>query len=133
MKTTKVQSFVIFLTILSTCNCSSDYVENLGDGYFYRHEGGLTNDILCRNPNGGQIPATVLSYDYDNKYIIAKQKPKLPQEPLYDKKYIYIYGSNEIYYWLIIKNEKLVLGPYNLGEFNDAKIKYNVSDKLILK
>jgi hypothetical protein len=124
----------IFLLIFAFFRCNlSDNTENLGEGYFYRNEGETMKDILCDNSNGGQIPATVLSYDYDKNYIIAKQKPKLPQEPLYDKNFIYKYGNKEIYYWLIIKNERLVLGPYNLGEFNDAKIKYNVSDKLMLK
>ena len=76
-------------------SCISDSIKNLGNGYFYRDEGENIKDILCQNSNGGEIPSTVLDYIYNDEYIIAKQKPKYPQEPLYKRKYEY--GTNDSY------------------------------------
>lgn len=113
--------------------CNSDLNEDLGDGYSYRDEGGHTKDILSEKPNGGQIPATVVSFDYNKDYIIAKQKPKIPPDPLYEKEYKYPNGVNEFYYWLIVKSEKKVFGPLNIGDFEKKKTQYNVSSDLKLK
>lgn len=125
---------LIFITSLLFQSCNlSDTTEMLGDGYFFRNEGNTIKDILCEVPGGGQVPATVIDYKYDKSFIIAKQKPKLPQDILYDKKYNYDNGDNDFYYWLIVKNEHTVLGPYNLLEFKNIKVKYNVPEGLILK
>lgn len=134
--TSKLLSYVILIIILITSifqSCSSDYSKNLGDGYFYRYEGSNLRDIHCIEANGGEVPADILEYVFDDEFILAKQKPKLPQDPLYDKEYIYNRGDKEFYYWLIVKNEDLVFGPLNLEEFNNLKYKYKVPDKLILK
>lgn len=125
-------SVFIFTLLFQSC-IFSDSTENLGNDYFYRNEGELVKDILCENANGGEIPATVVTYDFDDDFIIAKQKPKLPQDPLYEKEYKYNRGNHGFYYWLIIKNENLVFGPLNLEEFNILIDKYKVSKKLVLK
>ncbi len=133
IKTIKIYLSAIFFLTLILQSCSNDYFENLGNDYFYRDEGGEMKDIHCKKANGGEIPATVVAYDFDDDFIIAKQKPKLPQDPLYDKDYKYNRGDKEFYYWLIAKNKNLVLGPFNLEEFNIQKNKYKVSSELILK
>lgn len=124
---------LFFLSVFILHCCSSDYTENLGGDYFFRGEGGLLNDIHCRKANGGVIPATVLDYDYDNEFIIAKQKPKIPQDPLYEKEYIYKNGCDKVYYWLIIKRDNFVLGPFDFEEFKLVRNKYKVSDNLKLE
>lgn len=134
MKIIKTYILTIFLFVFTLQSCNfSDSNKSLGNGCFYRNEGGEIKDILCKSANGGEVPSTVVSYDFDDKFIIAKQKPKLPQDPLYDKDYKYDKGDNEFYYWLIVKNENLVLGPLNFEKFNMQKDKYKVSDKLVLK
>lgn len=122
----------LLLFFLFCCGCS-DYTERLGSGYFFVKEGGSLNEIYCEKPFGGRIPATVIDYDYNNDFIIAKQKPKIPQSILYEKKYEYKYGLNEYYYWLIIKDEYSVLGPYSISEFNEAKEVYGIPNTLELK
>lgn len=122
--------FLIISFYLIFNSCSSDYTENLGNGYFFNGEGGSLNNIYCEKSYGGRIPATVIGYDYDNDYIIAKQKPRIPQSILYEKMYEYKYGSDEYYYWIIVKDEYLVLGPFNLSEFAETRIKYKVPDNL---
>lgn len=113
-------------------NCTSDFTKNLGGGYFFRNEGGEIKDILCQRPDGGQIPSTVLSYAYDRKFIIAKQKPDLPQDILYKKEYDYKFGEDTIYFWLIVKKGNLVIGPLIEEEFKEVKKEYNVPDRLNL-
>jgi len=126
-------SAVFFITLtLHSCNFS-DSTENLGDDYLYRNEGGTIKDILSKKANGGEIPATVKSFDFNEKFIIAKQKPKLPQDPLYDNDYKYNRGEKEYYYWIIIKESNFVLGPLSLEEFNDQKNKYKIPNNLTLK
>lgn len=128
----KLKSFLIVISIINVaCSCS-DYTKKLGDGYVYRYEGKPIVEIFCEKINGGSIPPTILSYDYNHKFIIAKQKPKIPQDPLYGKEYIYSNGSDSVYYWIIIKKEHTVLGPMNLEAFNDAKAKYHVPNDLKL-
>jgi hypothetical protein len=134
MKTIDLYIVIIFTLLLQGCNFS-DSSENLGNDYYYRHEGDDLNDIYNKhpNPNGREIPANVVDYDFDDNIRIAKQKPKLPQDPLYEKDYKYNRGAKKFYYWLIIKNENIVLGPFDLEEFNIRRNKYRVSDELMLK
>ena len=77
--------FYCVITILITCivpSCTSDYSQNLGQKYVYRDEGGRIKEIFSQESDGEQIPATVISFDYNRQFIIAKQKPKIPQDPL---------------------------------------------------
>jgi len=120
------------MLILQGCNFS-DSTENLGDGFFYRNEGGDIKDILCEKPKGGQIPSTVVDFAYNNEFIIAKQKPKLPQDILYDKNYNYKLGADFTYYWLIVKDKHIVLGPFDEREFMEERKKYKIPEKLEFK
>lgn len=123
-----VLSFVLILQC-----CTSDYTKNLGGGYFFRNEGGDLQDILCEEPKGGEIPSTVIAYDYDKNFIIALQRPKLPQDILYKKNYNYESGANTTYYWLIIKKNHLVFGPLKENEFIEVKKKYKIPESLNFK
>ena len=127
--------FYCVITILITCivpSCTSDYSQNLGQKYVYRDEGGRIKEVFSQESDGEQIPATVISFDYNRQFIIAKQKPKIPQDPLYEKEYLYPLGVDTVYYWIIIKKEHIVLGPMSLDAFNDAKVKYHVPNDLKL-
>jgi len=132
MNRNKINWLLLFGVVFMFQCCTSDYTKELGEGYIYRHEGKPLNDIYSENPKGGSIPANVISFDYDKKYIIAKQRPKLPQDILYEKEYEYKLGGDMVYFWLIIKKEKLILGPLSEKEFKEAKKKYKVPDKLSL-
>ncbi len=110
--------------------CTSDYTENLGGGYFFRNEGGDLKDILCEEPKGGEIPSTVIAYDYDQNFLIALQRPKLPQDILYEKKYTSKSGADTTYYWLIVKKNHLVFGPLMENEFIEARKRYNIPESL---
>lgn len=118
-------------SVLLMQSCTSDHIEDLGEGYFYRNEGGNLKDILCKKPDGGEIPATVLDYVYDKKFIIAKQKPKLPQDPLYKRIYNYK-TNNNLFYWVILKTNNTVIGPLDMQGLENARLKYKIPDNLVL-
>ena len=85
MRKTMNNLFYCVITILITCivpSCTSDYSQNLGQKYVYRDEGGRIKEIFSQESDGEQIPATVISFDYNRQFIIAKQKPKIPQDPI---------------------------------------------------
>ena len=132
MKNIKFYISAIFFTTFIFQSCSSDYSKDLGGNYFYRFEASDLRDIHCKKANGGEIPADIVSYDFNNNFIVAKQKPKLPQDPLYEKDYKYSKGDKEYYYWIIIKEDNLVLGPLSFEEFNSSRIKYKVPNNIIL-
>lgn len=132
-KTFCVLLFICVLYLIQGCNIGADSTKKLSGGYFYRNEGGDIKDILCENPNGGEIPSTVIDFDYDKDFIIAKQKPKIPQDPLYNKGYQYNDGRDKYYFWLIVIKKDLVFGPLSEKEFSIVRKEYNVPDKLSLK
>lgn len=124
--------FIYYCFVLLIQGCTPDYTKDLGEGYFYRDEGGNIKDILCEKPNGGEIPATILDYAYNSEFIIAKQKPKLPQKSLYKRDYVYN-TDNTFFYWIIVKTNNNVIGPLNIQEYINMRLKYKVPDKLTLK
>ncbi len=129
----KIQLIKISLLFVLCCSCTNDSTVNLGSGYTYRDEGGKIKDVYYKKPAvGGEIPATIVSYDYDNNFIIAKQKPKLPQDPLYEKTYTYNNGDSVTYFWLIIKSKKKVFGPLDKRQFDILKKEYCVPSSLSL-
>lgn len=125
--------YIVFCVTLILQCCTSDYANNLGGGYFFRNEGGDFKDILCKEPNGGEVPSTVIDFNYDKNFIIVKQRPKLPQEILYERNYDYKLGADTTYFWLIIKKRHLVLGPLNKNEFREVREKYTVPKRLNFK
>ena len=131
----KINPIIIFLLQIAFVvqSCSSDYTEKLGGGYFYRDEGKDIKDILCERSNNIESPATVINYSFNNDFIIAKQKPKLPQDPLYKKDYIYKNGISTFYYWIIIKRNDIILGPLDYQSYDREMINRNIPKYLRLK
>jgi hypothetical protein len=99
-------------------------IEDLGGDFTYDAE---QKDII----GIVDIPPQILSFDYDKRFIIVKQRPSKYHNAIYDKReYFYPLGRDTIYYWLIIKKEQKVLGPLMLEDFNTLRAEYNVSEKL---
>jgi len=49
----------------------------------------------------------------------------MTDDPLY-KQTNYFNGRDIIYYWVVVHHSKLVLGPLNKSEFDEAILKFNV-------
>ena len=115
--------FIFFLFLSQILDTDS---KNLGSGFVY--------DSEHRHITGRiDIPPNVISYDYDKNCIIVKQRPTEIQNAIYDKmNYVYRYGTDKIYYWIIIHKDSVVLGPMDSLEFVQARKKYSVSEKLNL-
>jgi hypothetical protein len=124
------QKVIFILIALIIQSCASDLKKNLGQGYFFRDEGGTIKDILCERSDGCEIPSTITFYDYNAEFIIAEQRPNLPQDPLYNGTYVYKKGINQTYYWLIIKKLDKQFGPITESELIQLMIQYKVPDKL---
>jgi len=120
--------FIVIALIFQSC--TSDLIKSLGQGYFFRDEGGEVKDILCERSDGCEIPSTITSYDYNSEFIIAEQIPNLPQDPLYNSTYVYKNGISHTYYWLIIKKMDKQYGPITENELIQLMIQYNIPDKL---
>ena len=101
--------------------------KNLGNNFMY--------DAECKHITGKvDIPPKIISYDFDKHFIVVKQKPKEFNEAIYDKmEYVYPLGRDTVYYWLIIKEDKEVLGPLDSIQFCEETKKYSVPDKLVQK
>lgn len=126
-------SILIVLCFCLIQSCNIDQTKNLGSGYTYRDEGGQLKEIYHEYPKkGGQIPSTVVSYDFDRNFIIVKQKPKLPQDPLYEKDFVYNKGKGSYYFWVVLKKDQIVIGPLDSAEFAKLRVKYNITRKLRL-
>ncbi|MDR1005411.1 MAG: hypothetical protein LBL74_00910 [Bacteroidales bacterium] len=69
----------LLIYVVFTNGACADYTEELGEGYYYYAEGAGARIIAQRNnkklDNGTTIYPTVLIYDYDKTFIIAKQSP----------------------------------------------------------
>ena len=117
---------------LQGCSSGGDYSTELSGGYFFRDEGTDIHDILSHQPSGREIPANVVSYSYNNAFIIAAQKPNKVDDPLYGKTPNYKEGRGKVYYWLVYHSKNLFLGPMSKTEFVLAKKKYKVPEDLKL-
>ena len=109
-----------FACVFSSC---SDYSKKLGNGYTYMHEGGNNNFIFHEYPQqGGEIPPNVISYNYDKHFIVVKQKP-MPFQYGYETAEEYANRTDTIpfCYWLILKKEQKVFGPFDYNNFQKHK------------
>mgnify|MGYP002401421884 CR=1 FL=1 len=118
----RILLFLLLAFSFSTC---SDRTRDLSGGYFLREEGAEMVDILSYSSTGREIPANVISYNYDEDFIIACQQPLKSDNIMYTNTQ-YFYGRDSIYYWLIVHHSKLVLGPLSKSQFVDALSKYKV-------
>lgn len=122
---------IIALSFLMT-GCSDSSI-NLGEDYFLRIDGPRTNEIMNRKANVKGIPPAVMRYNYNDDFIVAEQKPSNHNDVMHDDGVIYSKGRDFIYYWIIVKKSKAVLGPMEKGEYEKMKNKYGMSSTFLLK
>jgi Protein of unknown function (DUF3997) len=113
-------ALVIFMSML-VCSCQ-DTVLDLSGGFFYRNEGGDVKDILYHEPGHGEVPATVVGIAFDKNFILAKQLPKVPSDPLYERNYVYQNGPDVAYYWIVDLQQDSIWGPMAEVEFKKTRL-----------
>jgi len=121
------------ITVFIARQCNPSTYTDLGSNYTYSN--GYIVQIYGKNLNlkkGGEIPSNVISYNYNRRFIVAKQKPKEYDEA-WETEYIYPLGRDTVYYWLIIKGKKEVLGPLDNIQFCEEINKHKVPDRLVRK
>ena len=125
------QCALLFAALSLLGSACADRTESLGDGYFFRDEGSTVRDILSRRTAGGEVPATVTAYVYDDRFILAQQRPDLPPDPLYKATYNYPDPDRD-YFWIIDKRDDSQTGPLSFREYEAARDRYGVPDNLVL-
>ncbi len=77
MKKTKLFFITIFLSVFYSCGAGiSDFTSDLGRGYFYLSDGGVSSIENYKLSFNQQLHSQVIDYEYDSLFIIAKQRPK---------------------------------------------------------
>lgn len=111
----------LFLLFFLGCNLSDDIIE-LPNGYVYASESQFFNEIeKCKKVGDSiikiTIPSCIIKYKYNERYIIALQKPFDDSEDT--KKNIENFNKIKInYYWVIDTKFDYLFGPITLDSFN---------------
>lgn len=117
-----------FSLLVVICIQDNPNVTDLGDGHFYDD---TRKDILGPTRD---IPPTILTFSKDEKCILAKQRPSQNNEPtIYTDSsgcYHYESGRDTIYYWIILKKEKIVYGPMVYEEYLQIKESNGITIKI---
>lgn len=114
----KMRLYLIFYICITGSllqGCTSDYCRNLGNGYVFCNEGEDLKYIYHEYSIGGEIPPTVLSYKSNKDYIVVKQRPRFSD------------NQDAICYYIVIKNEKRILGPFPLEQYIKQKKEYGIT------
>lgn len=123
------RSFIFLVSLLFLpFSCSHDK-NDLGAGYFYHEKGGRDKTIISTDAKRG-ICGEIIAYDYDDDFILAAQKPY--ENYCWFDSYVEDFpnGLDATYYWLIIKKDNIILGPYEQTKFKEIRDRYKVPASL---
>ncbi len=120
------------LALLLSCNNNSI---DLGGHFIYDVEhqcisghqiGILYPCITGHQPERKDVPPLVIDYEYDDVFILVKQKPKIPIDQIYYdfNEVTYPCGLDSTYYWIINKRKGTVLGPLLYTDFYNKCMMY---------
>ncbi|NLJ38650.1 MAG: hypothetical protein GX432_07805 [Candidatus Atribacteria bacterium] len=152
--------YIFLILIINSCGIVgiSDINKKLGNSYHFLGEGGAQSYIYYTSSSSGRYPSieeisiwpTVLSFDYDENFIIAKQSPdeKTIKQCLMffkdkssesadsimktDTFFLNMFARDTCY-WIINKKDKVIKGPYNFSSFQKEKSIIGVPNKLHLR
>jgi hypothetical protein len=130
----KITPWIFFFLLVSLfllpTACTHDK-NDLGAGYYYHEKGGKEKTIISQVTKRG-ICGEIIDYDYDNDFILAAQKPY--ENYCWFDSYVEDFpnGLNATYYWLILKKDNIILGPYELTKFKEIRNRYKVPATLNL-
>ncbi|TDQ09207.1 DUF3997 domain-containing protein [Pedobacter metabolipauper] len=117
----------VFLTAFFFSCSTSDFTEDLGNGYTFVSESNVHQ--IISGPNGswtGIVPCTVEAYDFDHAYIVVKQRsnPECLRDGI---------STLSIAYWIINKQRRSTYGPLDSLSFVMKRRELKVPASLNLK
>jgi hypothetical protein len=104
-----------------------DYSEQLSGGYTYNSEGDKFN-IIYKNDHF--IPCDIISFDYNDDFIIAAQV--VQQDQCQESKINPMDTIGTLNFWIIIIKKDQILGPLNYKAFIEWKKKLSINNTLTL-
>ena len=114
--------------LFSCAYSSSDYTDDLGEGYVFVSESNAHQIISGPNDTtwAGIVPCTVEAYEYDRTYIVVRQRRNLEcsEED---------FSKLQVAYWIIDKKKETVYGPLDSLSFFTKKKDLMVSSSLAFK
>ncbi len=130
--------FFLLLIFLSGCPGAIDSItfKELGHGYIYHEIVGLPT--ISKDNSNKNIPCIVVSYNYNNNFIIALQKDyKLSEKEkdliTEDEYYDLAMEKGISKFWIISHSLDSIFGPMNKEDFNKKRKELGVPDNLKLK
>ena len=113
IKATLIGAFYLILMGSPAC----EPYEELGNGYYYTLEG-----ITSPRVDLPDIPRRILDYEYDDRFIIAKQncegepRSRCNSGPFFENT---PYGTDSTTFWLIDKSVRWNSGPMDATSFKE--------------
>lgn len=107
----KNQWYLLLLVIVTLLIVFGNNGEHhLGNGFHYFEDPGTIDYWKRGDTLKLEIPAYVLSYKNTRKWLLVEQKPREFPNAMEAAVY-YPYGRDTLYYYLIDKKEKTIMGP----------------------
>lgn len=141
MKT--IRYFTVIILISAIYSCSLDHSVDLGNGYRFDHDPVISNDKAIFGPfeNTYAVPGHIVAYNFDSIFIVAEQKPREvilkdtynDPEMTYRKQENLFKESSLLQFWIIIKSNNSILGPYTKEEYLQKREELGVPKKLKLR
>lgn len=136
-----ITNVAVLMVVVYYCAATMGTSVDLGSGYeYFEEEQYIAGPYRARFEGDKEyiqnLPPKILDYNYDRNHIIVKQSPKgaridMLAFPECDSLYHFDQGYNFDYYWIIVKKEHRICGPYDYEEYKkkciemDVKLKFN--------
>jgi len=105
----------------------SDSVQELSNGYIFVGEG-AGNEFIVRSGDNYEnfvIPCSVVSYNYNEDFIIAAQRPN--NDCFLEE------DERKLNFWIISHKQENTIGPLTIDQFLKKRKELNIDENLVLK
>jgi hypothetical protein len=135
----KLTAIIILIVVTSITSCIEKFPLKIGENYFIEYDSN-GNVCLLDSNNSIIITGEIINFKYDSLFILIEQKPidlilkEVDTDPKisYKKRKEIVKKSKVRLYWMILKNENKIFGPYNLEEFKFKNREMNKNKNLSL-
>src|SRR5699024_11018556 len=115
---------VLSTVLFASCGGGiNDYTEELPGGYQFISESKDQSFIYGKNKQ--YIPCSVISYTFNNDFILVYQQPSEPCIHT-EATGIKIANKDMVQFWITDVQKELLIGPFTLSEFLNQRKKMGV-------